>query len=282
MEVSLVSATTLVIPPSGDLVGEVQYANPEIGETLAEVGRRFNIGYDEMVRANPKIDAGKGLSDQEKLTIPSQFILPKASRCGIVINLAEFRLYYYPPGENVVVTFPVGIGREGWNTPLGVTTITAKQTDPIWRPTKNVRALAEENGFPLPEEFPADASNPLGKHVMRLGWPTFLIHGTNGADGVGSRVSAGCIRMFPSDIEHLFRLVAIGTQVRVINQPVKIGKQDGLFFLQMYPLLAEQKKMNLKTILDESLNVHNLANMKSNKLIQNELSHPTGIVQQIS
>lgn len=275
-------ATTLVVPPTGDIVGEVQYAYPEIGETLAEVGRRFNIGYDEMVRANPGVESIQSLATQTRLIIPSQFIIPNVPRAGIVINLAEYRLYYFPADENVVITFPVGIGREGWNTPLGLTKITAKQINPTWRPTANVRALAEQNGFPLPEVFPAGPSNPLGQHVLRLGWPTFLIHGTNGADGIGSRVSAGCIRMLPSDIDYLFRLVAVGTQVRVINQPIKIGKQDGDVFMQMYPLLAEQKKQNLSSILGTQLKIRNLSNLKNNKVIQMELSYPSGLVHQIS
>lgn len=274
-------ATTLILPPSGDVIGEVQYASPEVGETLAEVGRRFNIGYEAMVRANPGNEPHQPLATQTRLIIPSQFILPNVPRTGIVINLAEYRLYYFPSNENVVITFPVGIGREGWNTPVGKTSITSKQRNPTWRPTANVRALAEENGFPLPESFPSNSSNPLGKHVLRLGWPTFLIHGTNGADSIGARVSAGCIRMFPTDIEELFRLVSVGTPVRVINEHIKLGKQDGDAFIQIYPLLAEQKKKKLNSQLEGQLNRKGIR-LTDNRWIQKELKHPSGLIYRIT
>lgn len=214
-------ATTFVLPESGGIIGEVQYAYPEVGETLAETGMRFSVGYDEIVKANPNVPTNQSLSTNTRITIPSEFILPNAPRTGIVINLSEYRLYYFPPDENVVMTFPVGIGREGWSTPLGVTKVTAKQANPVWRPTSKIRTQAAKNGFPIPRLFPAGPDNPLGQHVLRLGWPAILIHGTNKSDGIGSRVSAGCIRMSSSDIEYLFQLVPIGTQVRVINEPVR-------------------------------------------------------------
>ena len=247
------NATILVLPESGDIVGEIKYTRAEIGETIDEVGRRFNIGYYEMVRANPHADPIHPLAANTSLIIPSQFILPHVRRNGVVINLAEYRLYYFPADENVVITFPVGIGKEGWNTPLGLTKITAKVVNPGWRPTTKVLAAADEIGAPIPGYFPPGPNNPLGRHALRLGWPTFLIHGTNRVDGVGARVSAGCIRMLPDDIEYLFSIVSVGTPVRIINEPVKIGREKNSIYLQIHPLLIEQRNTKLRVILEKNL-----------------------------
>ncbi|KTD60254.1 putative ErfK/YbiS/YcfS/YnhG family protein precursor [Legionella sainthelensi] len=271
-------ATTLVLPATGDVVGEPQYVLSEGLESIDEIGKRFDVGYHELVRANPHIDPSRTIAANSRVIVPSQYILPHVPRKGIVINLAEYRLYYFPENENVVLTFPIGIGRKGWKTPLGMTKIVAKVANPKWRPTKNLRAEAEKNGDFLPEELPSGPYNPLGQYALRLGWPTFLIHGTNRRDGIGSRVSAGCIRMYPDDIELLFRSVPVGTQVRIINQPVKIGKQDGQLVLQVYPLLSEQRNMRLKTVLEEQLAGQTNWN---NKIIQNELAFPSGLVRKI-
>lgn len=279
---SISYATIFVLPESGDLVGEIQYAKSGIGETIDEVGRRYSMGYYEMVRANPRADARHQLVPGTPLIIPSQFILPNVPHKGIVINLAEYRLYYFPPDENILITFPVGIGREGWKTPIGVTKITAKVANPIWRPTANVLAAAEQMGAPIPEYFPAGPNNPLGKHVLRLGWPTFLIHGTNRFDGVGARVSAGCIRMLPGDIEQLFSVVAVGTPVRVINEPVKIAHFNDNILIQIHPLLKDQKNKKLETIIEEKLSRFNARNIMGNKIIQNELYYPSGLVKNIA
>lgn len=275
-------ATTLVIPSSGDVVGEVQYALSESNETIEEVGIRFDIGYSEMISANPQVNARYPLAANSSLIIPSQFILPNVSRKGIVINLAEYRLYYFPENENVVLTFPVGIGRKGWKTPLGITKIIAKEVNPVWRPTENLRADAAKHGDPLPDVFPASPYNPLGKYALRLGWSTFLIHGTNRPDGIGSRVSAGCIRMLPDDIEHLFALVPVGTQVRIINEPVKIGKVGEAFVLQVHPLLSEQRNVTLHSILQKKLSGFESAQWRNNKTVQNELASPSGLVKKFS
>lgn len=275
-------ATTFVLPASGDIVGSIQYTYSRIGESIDEVGRRFDVGYYEMVRANPQADPIHSLATHTRLVIPSQYILPNVHRAGIVINLAEYRLYYFPEDENVVFTFPVGIGKEGWNTPLGHTRITSKVINPIWRPTANVRAAAEEIGASLPEVFPAGSDNPLGKHALRLGWPAILIHGTNRHDGVGARVSAGCIRMLPGDIEHLFSLVSVGTPVRVINEPVKVGTQDSSLYIQMQPPLKGMQNYKIEHYLKVQLNKLNLNQWTNNPVIQSELEHPSGLVKQIS
>lgn len=274
-------ATTLVLPTEGDLVGELQYSRSEVGETLSDVGIRYDIGYYEMVRANPRVDPTRPLSPDTRVVIPSQFILPQVPRVGLVINLAEYRLYYYPANDNVVITMPVGIGREGWTTPIGTSKVTKKERDPIWRPTANVRAEAAKNGTPIPNSFPPGEGNPLGRHILRLGWPTYLIHGTNRRDGVGSRVSAGCVRMMPEDIEYLFDLVSVGTPVRVINEPVKFGRHNGMLYIQAYPLLIEQKDGNLNAMAYEQLNKLMVKNI-NNKAVKDELNFPTGMPKKIS
>jgi L,D-transpeptidase ErfK/SrfK len=279
--ITKVWSLTLVLPEQGDIVGEFQYASPEIGETLSEVGIRYDIGYYEMLRANPKVDTTRPLAPNMRLLIPSQFILPKAPRKGLVINLAEYRLYYYPPNDNVVITVPVGIGREGWTTPIGLTQVTSKERDPVWRPTSKLRKAAAKNGNPIPEAFPPGEANPLGRHIFRLGWPTYLIHGTNRRDGVGARVSAGCIRLMPEDIEYLYDLVAVGTSVRVLNEPVKVGLFNSALYVQAYPPLIEQKNSNLQLMAQEQLVKLEVTKINF-KLLNEELSYPSGIIKKIS
>ena len=276
-------ASVFILPPTGDVIGEVRYAYSHIGETIDEVGRRYNVGYYEMVRANPQADAVYALPAHTKLIIPSQYILPDVPKRGIVINLAEYRLYYFAEDENIVLSFPIGIGKVGWNTPLGITKVTAKVHNPIWRPTARVRMAAEEIGATLPDECPAGSDNPLGRHALRLGWPTILIHGTNRLDGVGARVSAGCIRMLPDDIEHLFELVSVGTPVRVINEPVKVGKQNGSIYMQIHPVLKEDKQKDLSFLIQKKLkSISFNPNLNQNKEISVELVKPTGMVKKIS
>ncbi len=274
-------ATTLVIPPDGDVVGEVEYTYPQAGETLGEVGVRYDIGYYEMINANPHVNALNPLSPQVRLLIPSQFILPQVPRHGLVINLAEYRLYFFPENDNLVMTYPVGIGRKGWNTPVGMTTVIAKQVNPIWRPTANLLAEAAKHGVPIPDVFPAGPGNPLGKQVLRLGWSTYLIHGTNNAGGIGDRVSAGCIRMLPDDIDYLFGLVGIGTAVRVVNDPLKLGRLNGSLYIEAHPPLLE-KKMGLQQLAEYQLARRKTTETLNLIIINQEIKHPTGVPKKIA
>lgn len=217
--VSCTYAATFVLSGHTNIVGKTHYVSPDIGDTLADVGYRYDIGINEMRAANPHVPPNKILSTATRLLIPSRYHLPSVPHTGIVINLAEYRLYYFPPDENIVITYPVGIGREGWNTPLGETRVIAKEKNPSWHPSKNLQRESEKNGFPLPDFLPASAYNPLGKHAFRLGWPAILIHGSHTSYGIGERVSAGCIRMRADDIEYLYDFVTVGTRVRVVNEP---------------------------------------------------------------
>jgi L,D-transpeptidase ErfK/SrfK len=205
-----------VLPAQGNRIGEVEYAVAEVGETLNEVGLRFDIGFNEMVKANPNLDKTHPFFSSVRVRIPAQFILPNAPHNGIVIDLHQYRLFFFPSNENVVYTYPVGIGRKGWNTPIGKSRIIAKERNPVWRPSRKLRKEAERNGMMLPETFPASPVNPLGSFALRLSWSSYLIHGTNRRDGVGMRVSAGCIRMLPEDIEQLFSVVQVNTPVLIL------------------------------------------------------------------
>lgn len=237
------TAQTFALPTNGDnIIGEVQMVRARPGETLSDIGRRYDIGYYEMVEANPDISPERSLPSWKRVVIPSQFILPPGPRTGIVINLAELRLYYYLPGGGEVLTEPVGIGREGWATPLGQTKIVSKVKNPTWRPTPDTHAEARRLGYELPDVWPPGPNNPLGEYKMRLGWGAYLIHGTNQPSGVGKRSSGGCLRMYPEGIEELYPLVSIGTPVRIINKPIKVGWQDGIFYLEAHKPLKEKGK----------------------------------------
>lgn len=213
-------------------------------DTLLDIARRFDLGYSEIVSANPGVDVwlpGAG----QRVVVPNRFILPDAPRKGIVINLAEMRLYYYPKREKgrtqQVITHPLGIGREGWKTPLGSTKIIQKKKDPTWTPPASILAEHLAQGDPLPKVVPAGPDNPLGAYAMRLGMPGYLLHGTNKPYGVGLRVSHGCIRLFPEDIEHLFGKVDLNTTVNIIYQPYKAALQDGILYVEAH---ADQEDMD--------------------------------------
>ena len=225
-----------------DVIGTVSMVEAKQEDTLLGIARRTDIGQDQMERVNPGVDRwlpGAGT----QIIIPSKHILPAGPRKGVVLNLPEMRLYYYPPKKAgqlpQVQTYPIGIGRMDWATPLGKTTITAKTKDPAWRPTENIRREHAERGDPLPRVVPAGPNNPLGRYALRLGIPSYLIHGTNKPFGVGMRVSHGCIRMLPEDIEKLFPQLPVGTPVSIINQPVKAGWYGGKLYLEVHPPLEE-------------------------------------------
>ena len=238
-------ATIFALPPEGtDIVGHEQYVVARYEDTLADLAKRYDVGFREIVAANPGVDPwlpGKGA----RIVIPLQFVLPDAPRRGIVLNLPEMRLYYYPvpkPGQTpLVITYPVGIGREGWSTPLGLTKVVSKTADPTWYPPASIRREHAQDGELLPASVPPGPDNPLGKYALHLGIPGYLIHGTNKPYGPGMRVSHGCIRLYAQDIEFLFRGVPVGTPVRVVDQPYKAGWKNGSLFLESHQPLAGDK-----------------------------------------
>jgi len=232
--------------PDDDVVGTVQITLASQDDTLPDIARRFNVGYEEIARANPGVDPwlpGAGRS----IVVPTRFVLPDAPREGIVINVAAMRLYYYPPHKKdeplIVYTHPIGIGKVGWSTPQGVTTVISHVKDPVWRPSAALRKdHFNDNGEQLAAVVQPGPDNPLGKFELTLGWRGFLIHGTNKPYGVGLRSSHGCIRLYPEDIEKIYALVTNGTPVRVVNQPFLFGLHDQRLYLQAYSVLEDDAR----------------------------------------
>jgi L,D-transpeptidase ErfK/SrfK len=240
-----IRATLFDLPdPQTRVVGHNLIVLSKREDTLLDIARRFDLGYSEIVSANPGVDVwlpGVG----QRVVVPTRFILPDAPRQGIIINLAEMRLYYYPKPEKgsiqQVITHPLGIGREGWETPLGRTKIIQKKKDPTWTPPASILAEHLAEGDPLPKVVPAGPDNPLGAFAMRLGIPGYLLHGTNKPYGVGLRVSHGCIRLFPEDIEHLFGKVDVNTSVEIIHESYKAANHKGVLFIEAH---AHQQDMD--------------------------------------
>ena len=235
----------LVPDENTDVVGAVQVVVARHADTLPDFARRYGLGHDEIVAANPGVDPwlpGAGT----RVVLPTQFVLPDAPREGVVVNLASLRLFYFPkPKEGepqVVVTHPIGIGREGWRTPVGRMRIAEKIANPTWTPPASVRREHAKQGDVLPAVVKAGPDNPLGAHAMRLSRPSYLLHGTNKPYGVGMRVSHGCIRLYPEDIAELFQEVPKGTKVNIVNQPYLAGWKDGELLLEAHPPLAEDAK----------------------------------------
>jgi L,D-transpeptidase ErfK/SrfK len=233
------------IESDSDVVGYVQRVAVDKDDTLPDIARRFDVGYEEMVTANPGVDPwlpGEG----REVIVPTQFVLPAAPREGVVVNVAEMRIYYYPPHKKgeppTVYTYPIGIGKVGWNTPEGITKIVGRQKDPVWIVPKSVRDEHAKDGDILPAKVPAGPDNPLGQYEFRLQWPSYLIHGTNKPYGVGMRSSHGCMRLYPEDIAMFFDLIPIGTKVTVVNQPYLFGWRDGTLYLQAYEALEDDSR----------------------------------------
>ena len=224
------------------VVGEIQRVRARYEDTFVDFARAYGLGYDDLVAANPGIDPwlpGEGT----EIILPTRHVLPLAPHEGIVLNIAARRLFYFPPvaaEPRVVYTFPIGIGRAGWSTPTGATEIVARIPDPVWFPPDSVLAEYAAAGNPLPRRVPPGPDNPLGKYAIMLDIPGYFIHGTNKPAGVGMRVSHGCVRLYPEDIEYLFGEVSIGVRVRIVNQPYLFGwDQDRLYFEAHAPLAED-------------------------------------------
>ena len=245
-----VQAEIYELPPEGiDVIGSVTTVRAGYDDTLVDIARRHGLGYHDIVQANPGVNVW--LPDEgTEVVLPTQFVLPSGPRRGLVLNLAEYRLYYYPehvPGEPAyVMTYPMSIGRMDWDTPLGLTSVVAKAVNPAWYPPASVhQERLDEGREPLPSVVPPGPENPLGSRAMRLGLPGYLIHGTNRPAGVGMRVTHGCIRMFPEDIEFLFEHVAVKTPVRIVNEPIKIGWDGENLVMEAHPLLEETPRITV-------------------------------------
>lgn len=237
------------------VVGEIQVVRARHEDTFVDLARAYGLGYDELVAANPDVDPwlpGEGTL----VVLPTRFVLPDAPRRGIVLNIGAKRIFHFPepaagePAE--VVTYPVGIGREGWATPTGSTKIISKHKDPTWVVPASIRRERAAAGDPLPARVPPGPDNPLGHRSLRLSLPSYLIHGTNKPAGIGMRVSHGCIQLFPEDIESLFEQVAVGTPVLIVNQPRVFGWQGDTLYVDAHPLLEDDDRPH-ERLLAEAL-----------------------------
>lgn len=281
-------------PAGDDVVGELQVTQVQGEDTLSDIARRFNLGYEEIVRANPGVDPwlpGVG----REIVLPTQFVLPNAPREGLVINLAQLRVFYFPKvkeGEpRKVITHPIGVGKVGWSTPEGTTKVTGKTKNPTWYPPASVRKEHKEAGDPLPAKVPPGPDNPLGAHMMRLGWPTYLIHGTNKPYGVGMRSSHGCIRFYPEDITELYDEIPVGTKVTVVNQPFVFGWRNDTMYIQAFPVMEDDKREHPKAadaLLNTAISDAMWAKVKEHdavidlELVNALVAQPRGIATPVS
>lgn len=234
-------AETFPMPPAGDdVIGGLRWVSARPGDTLVDIAARYDVGYEEIRSANPGVDSWLP-REGTRVRLPTRYVLPAGPRQGIVLNIAEMRLYYFPKPRRdqpaVVMTFPVSIGRGDWSTPVVNTRVRSKVVDPVWTPPDSVRAEHAADGEVLPEKVLPGEDNPLGKHALRLDLPSYLIHGTNKVFGIGMQVTHGCVRLYPQDIETLYREVPVGTAVRIVNQPYKAGWRNGVLFLEVHPWL---------------------------------------------
>ncbi len=256
---AVVYANPFPLPANGDaLVGEEQMVLAHEEDTLVDIARRHDLGFDDIVNANPAVDTWLPREGTPVL-LPQRHLLPDAPREGIVINVAEKRMYYYPdtwqPPKKIrkgkktitqtvaslpatqVEMHPVSIGRRDWNTPLVTASVTRKVADPTWYPPEALRAEHAAEGDVLPEVVGPGPDNPLGQYALYLSTPSYLIHGTNKEYGIGMQVTHGCIRMYPEDIAHMYEMVEVGTPVRIVNQPYKVGWLDGVLYAEVHPWL---------------------------------------------
>lgn len=259
------AATVFELPADGSaVVGEDLHIRTHYQDTLPDLARRYSLGYEEIIRANPGVDMwlpGEGT----EVLLPGRRILPPGPREGIVVNLPEHRLYYFPkPGryeKPVVITYPVSIGRMDWRSPLGETRVIAKIRHPYWFPPESIRREHAANGDPIPARVPPGPNNPLGDFALRLaaGNGTYLIHGTNNPMAVGMAITHGCIRMYPEDVAALFPLVPSGTKVWLLNEPVKVAYVEGELYLEAHPPVdaegqtIEPQLQEFEQLLDRAL-----------------------------
>jgi L,D-transpeptidase ErfK/SrfK len=238
----IVTDRFLLESPDQQIVGQIQVIEARYEDTFVDVARTYNLGFDELVEANPNVDPwlpGAGT----RIVLPTRFILPNAPREGIVLNLASKRLFWFiqpdEDGARAVITFPIGIGLQGTATPTGETTITQKVKEPTWFVPAAIRAEYAAEGMPLPKQVPPGPDNPLGSYALLLGMPSYLIHGTNRPAGVGMRVSHGCVRLFPENIELLYNKIPVGEKVTIVDQPWLVGWDDDGLYLEVHQPLED-------------------------------------------
>lgn len=230
------------LTPEQNMVGSLATITSRENDTLSDIARHYGLGFNDITIANTQLDPWT-LPANQTVLLPLSFMIPDAPRKGIVLNLANMRMFYFPKSPNqTVMTYPVGIGRQGWNTPLGLTQITAKKANPDWTVPESIHREHQAMGDPLPKVIRSGPDNPLGNYAMPLGFNGYLIHGTNKPYGIGLQVSHGCVQLYPEDIEVLFNKVEVGTPVRIIHQPYMTGWQDNMLYLEAHQPLEKWEK----------------------------------------
>ncbi len=237
------SADNFPLPATNEaLIGQAGYIHARQNDTPVTISQRYNLGVNAILDANPGTVINTVFPVDKAVRVPTEFLLPPLPRTGIIVNLPEMRLYYYPPGGGKVMTFPVGIGRIGKTIPIRRTAIVRKVVDPVWIPPADIRAFDEAQGLHVPRVMPAGPDNPLGPYAIYLRIPTYLIHSTIFPDSIGTRASFGCIRMNEGDIVQFFPLVTPGTPVDIINMPNKVAWNGDALYLEAHPPLAEHSE----------------------------------------
>lgn len=245
-------AENFLLPsPAVTVVGESHWIEADRRESLLDVARRNGLGFSDMKHANPDVDMWVP-KDGARVLLPTAFILPNARRKGVVVNIPEYRLYFFfeRDGQEMVATFPISTGRMDWQTPLGDWKVTRKRTRPTWRPPKSIIAEYAADGEYLPPVVPPGPDNPLGDYAINLSAPGYLIHGTNRPRGVGMQVTHGCLRMLPEDIEWLFPQVPTGLPVTIVDQAVKIGWRGGRLYVEAHLALVEESPSEMEALID--------------------------------
>jgi L,D-transpeptidase ErfK/SrfK len=284
----IAAALTLSAPdrPGDSLIGtpptQAKYVPAKQEDTLIDIAVNYKLGQDEIVLANPTVDRWLP-REGTPVRIPNGFILPDGARQGLIVNLPEMRIYYFPPADtSKVLTYAIGIGREDdWRTPLGKTKIASKTENPSWTPPPSIKAEHLADGDELKPFYPPGPDNPLGLFAFRLGLPGYMIHSTNVVNGVGMRVSHGCMRMYPQDIEQFFPLVKVGTEVNIVNQPIKLGWYHDTLYMEVYPQLEEypatfEQRLHVALELIERANGGKMPVIKGS-LLKTSLTQASGI-----
>ncbi|MCT4704192.1 L,D-transpeptidase family protein [Enterobacteriaceae bacterium H20N1] len=285
------NANSYPLPVAGSrLIGQnIFHTVADDGGSLEAIAKKYNVGFLALLQANPGVDPYVPRAGSI-LTVPRQMLLPDAPREGLVVNLAELRVYYYPAGKNSVTVYPIGIGQLGGDTmtPTMQTTVSDKRANPTWTPTANIRARYLANGIKLPAVVPAGPDNPMGHHAIRLAayGGVYLLHGTNADFGIGMRVSSGCIRLRDNDIKALYKEMPVGTPVRIINTPIKSSVEpDGQRLVEVHQPLS--KSINddpkvLPIVLNEQMKQFRAAPETDAQIMEQAMQHRSGMPVEVN
>lgn len=276
---------TYLLPKDGDVIGSNYTVKAKYGDTFSSLAYRHDIGVLELEQANPGMVR---LKEDAVVTIAKQFILPpKKYRKGIVLSMTEPRLYYFPANSPFVMTYPVAMGRAGWRTPTMKTAVVKKAADPVWHVPKSIaKSHFDNTGLHLPDIVPAGPDNPLGPFALYLGKHNILIHGTNNQSKVGQFVSSGCVRMYNTDVQELYKLVKVGTSVTILNHQYKVGRKGDELYLEVHkPVKSESPISPLNSVSVNEL-IYQYGGGKDITInwarVKETLANPTGLPEKIS